>query len=111
MTEVRRVSKDEWLAEAKELFGEDAMKWRFVCPLCSHVQSVADFKEVGGQPQDAYQECIGRHLPKEQRRSALEDDGEGPCDYAAYGLLFCGNMIVVDGDREVKVFDFDRAKD
>ena len=27
----------EWRAKAAELFGDDFMKWKFVCPVCEHV--------------------------------------------------------------------------
>lgn len=37
----RTLTKSEWEAEAERRFGPDANGWRFVCPACGHVASVA----------------------------------------------------------------------
>lgn len=48
----------DWLKELESRFGEDSEDWKFVCPSCGHVQSVADFKAIGVDGNKAYCECI-----------------------------------------------------
>jgi predicted RNA-binding Zn-ribbon protein involved in translation (DUF1610 family) len=33
----RQITKVEWEEEGTKKFGDDMMKWKFVCPACSHV--------------------------------------------------------------------------
>jgi hypothetical protein len=85
----------DWQARA------EAVGYRFECPVCKHVATPADFKKLGVDPQRAAQECIGRHIPGS--RKAFEDsdnaDRKGPCNYAAYGLLRLGEVLLMpDGD-------------
>lgn len=68
-------SVEEWRAEAVRLFGEDWMKWAFVCPNCHTVSTAQDFKDAGAPSSAVGQECIGRYK-----------SGIG-CDLAAYGLI------------------------
>lgn len=44
----------DWLKELRSRFGEDDEEWKFVCPSCGHVQSVADFKAIGVDGNKAY---------------------------------------------------------
>jgi hypothetical protein len=103
----------EWLARGRELFGEDPLQWRFKCPICGHVQTMADFKAIGQQAQSAYRECIGRHLPKSQCATDLasvpgKDGKKSPCDYATYGLFQIGDKVTPEGqDKPITVFYFD----
>ncbi len=103
---------EEWLAEGRRLFGDDQLQWRFVCPICGNVQSPNDFRQYQGRgatPASAYQECIGRYLPKAQCGKALADGPrvpERPCDYAAFGLFRVG-PVQVQG-HSYPIFDFDR---
>lgn len=103
-----RMTHDEWLARGKELFGEDVWHWRMVCPGCGHVQTPEDFrpfKDRGATPDSARQECIGRYTGG---RSWAFDGGEGPCDYAAFGLFCIAPVVVVDGNgKEHASFAFD----
>lgn len=74
----------EWKAKAVELFGADSAKWRFVCPCCKHVASVADW-EAAGAPEGAIAfSCVGRWSGA--RREAFTN-GVGPCNYAGGGLF------------------------
>lgn len=77
-----------------------AAGWRFECPCCQNVAGPADFKAIGADPQSAAQECIGRHLP--EARDAFAK-GDGPCNYAAYGLLRLGEVITMPDGSEVGV--------
>jgi hypothetical protein len=92
-----KLTREEWEAKGRELFGEDQSKWRFVCPACGREASMASTRDdhVDALPRlrernyRIEQECIGRHLP-----------GVG-CNWAAYGL-FRGPLFV-DG---LACFDF-----
>lgn len=89
----------EWIAEAERRFGTDCMKWRFVCPVCKHVQSVQDYKDAGAPETAAAFSCVGRWLPNQ--RDAFERDGVGPCNYAGGGLLRLNPVEVVMDDGTV----------
>ncbi len=45
--EKRRVTLQEWHAEGREQFSDDPKDWKFTCPSCGHVQSLADFLALG----------------------------------------------------------------
>lgn len=100
---------DEWLKRGSTLFGNGAtaelsnfMKWRFRCPICGNVATPAEFKALGADPNLAYQECIGRQMPRSEPKP------KKPCDYAAYGLFNSGIAIQPNGSsRLVYVFPFD----
>lgn len=95
----------EWLAEAARRFGPDPMQWRFVCPCCKHVASVADWKAAGASEGEVAVSCVGRHGPSP--RDAFKK-GDGPCNYAGYGL-FRLNPVRVDmgnGKEPRQVFAF-----
>lgn len=97
---VTYASLDEWNKKGVELFGEDRMKWKFVCPACEKVQTPEDFrpyKDKGADPNDAYQQCIGR--------STGGRKGPQKCDWAAYGL-FSGPSFVINGEKKIAVFNF-----
>ncbi len=104
-----RMTGEEWRARAIELFGKDEFQWRFVCPVCGHVQKIIDFapyKDRGAIPGSAYQECIGRYTGAREFKS----NGEGPCNYAGYGLFRLSPVrVIVDGD-ELHAFAFDESE-
>jgi len=111
MNDPVEMSEADWVAEGKRLFGDDQLKWRFVCPICGNVQSPEEFrqyKDLGAQPDSAYTNCIGRYT--ENPRRAFGGSGKGPCDYAGYGLFKVSPVIVTqESGREVRAFDFDRG--
>lgn len=95
MTEHRRLTQAELVAEARDRFGDDPLDWAFRCPTCGDVATGRDFRQAladhprerDGKPTIASdvlaQECIGRTL------GALGRDdytGRG-CNWAAYGLI------------------------
>jgi len=113
----RHWAKGEWLAEGSRLFGPGEtnwMDWRFQCPICGHVQTPADFKAIGQEPQSAYRECIGRYT-KGATDFATKPGANGqksPCNYAAYGLLQIGDTVQ-DNDparKPLTVFPFERPR-
>lgn len=96
----------EWKEEGKKLFGEDFISWKFKCPACGHVASGQDFKDLGCDPNDMYQICIGRANGK--GTSNGKDEGNG-CNWAAFGLfgnLGKGRTVVTPENKEIQVFDF-----
>ena len=104
-------SAEEWRAEGKRRFGNDIMKWKFVCPMCGHVAAVEDFKAAGVQdPANcAYQECIGRYTGAGS--PSKKNQGKG-CDWAAYGFFGIpkgGAFIITGEDSGAQVFEFAEA--
>lgn len=100
------VSEDDWHAEARRLFGDDKMKWKFVCPSCGHVASVQDWKDAGAGEGEVAFSCVGRHL--DNPHHAFQQ-GKQPCNYAGGGLIRLNPVVVQDGDERHNVFAF--AKD
>jgi len=103
----RKMTLEEWLAEGRRRFGPDSMNWKFVCPMCGHIQSVTDFKQYqdrGATPDSARHECIGRYM--DECKDAFSEDGKGPCNYAGYGLFKFSPIIVVADGNECLCFDF-----
>lgn len=84
---IRRLTLDEYRAEATARFGPDIRRWAFLCPHCGDVATVADFIEAGADGRRAGQECIGRVL------GALTGTASRGCDWAANGL-FAGPWFV-----------------
>ena len=104
MSDKIKMTHAEWEAEAKKRFGDDFMNWAFECPACKHVATVTDYKNAGAKTAAVAQECVGRYLGG---RSAMYDEGPGPCDYAGYGLFRLSPIIVVHPDGvEQQVFAF-----
>jgi hypothetical protein len=88
MSEHRKLTQAELLAEAKERFGDDPLDFAFKCPRCGDVATIRDF------PKDkravAGQECIGRHLGAlegEPTNDSGRSRAKRGCDWAAYGLI------------------------
>jgi hypothetical protein len=103
----------EWKAEGKRRFGDDIMNWKFVCPACGRVNTGREFEEVGAEPNDMYQTCIGRHNGKGTNRPITPKKGvpapEHGCNWAAFGLLGTlngGDIVVSDNGKEVPIFSF-----
>lgn len=108
----------EWLEDGARRFGADWMAWKFQCPVCKNIQTPSDVKALGTDPQEAYQECIGRKLPKDRRATDLASEPaaangqKSPCDYAAFGLFRLG--LLVQGEHSGKptpVFPFAEVPD
>lgn len=98
----------EWQEEGKKIFGEDFKKWKFKCPACGHISSIKDFIDAGADPNDAYQECIGRVNGKGEDGMQGKEQGFG-CNWAAYGLLGTlgkGRIVITDEGKEIDIFDF-----
>jgi hypothetical protein len=104
-------STDDWRAEARRRFGDDAMRWKFRCPVCGNIQTPEDFypfREKGATPDTAAQQCLGRFTGG---RKAFGEKPPGtpkrPCDYAAFGLLRINTDIIeIDEKTRTHVFPF-----
>jgi hypothetical protein len=107
----RKLTQAELVAEARERFGNDPMKWAFQCPSCKDTATGQDFRNAlkehprkirSGEPVDASdvlgQECIGRTL------GVLEGREVRGCDWTAYGLLAGPWEIVLPDGRSVYGF-------
>lgn len=116
---VKRISKEDWLAQGKQLFGDDPRQWKFKCACCGHVQTMADFSELRdlglwqfdtiADTQVAYYACIGRYDPRipEEELGRLDGEGKSPCDYTLRGFFSLAKTVVVDDDgEEYRVFEF-----
>jgi len=101
-TEPTYNSIEEFQKRGTELFG-DPKHWHFQCPVCGNVTTPTQFTDLGADAQSAAQQCIGRHLPLEQRPRTK--DGQ-PCNYAAYGLFQFGDTVRFDDGNIVAVFPF-----
>ena len=99
----KTMTSTEWHAEATRRFGPDPMTWRFICPVCSHIASVADWKAAGATEKEVAFSCIGRHLGG---RDAFGAAGPGPCNYTGGGLFRLNPITVTDGAVKYTVFAF-----
>lgn len=97
-----KFTHEQWEAEGTRRFGPDQMAWRFVCPVCGHIASVADYKAAGAPVGAVAFSCIGRYLPNP--REAFGGKGPGPCNYTGGGL-FGLNPVAIEG-RASNVFAF-----
>lgn len=90
----RETTLEQYITDAEERFGADRMNWKFVCPACGYIASVAEYKEAGAPEGVVGFSCVGRW--KGARRRAFGDQGEGPCDYSGGGL-FGLNPVEIEG--------------
>ena len=99
MTNLTKLTKEQWHAHGVALFGKNEMRWRFICPACNHVASVQDYKDAGAPSGAVGVACVGRFMAS--RREAF-GVGAGPCDYSGLGLI-CISPVRVD---DLPVFGF-----
>jgi len=103
----RITTETQYCKDAKLLFGEDMMKWRFICPACGHIASIEDYKNAGTTQGAIAFSCVGRWLPE---RQTMYTKNGGPCDYAGGGLFMLnpvsiegkGNFFELDGYESLK---------
>ncbi len=101
------MTREEYLAEGRRLFGNDMMAWRFKCPVCGHIASAADYKAAGAPEGAVAFSCVGRWLPNSQEAFGRKPIVKGqPCNYAGGGL-FGLNPVNVEGEY---YFAFAEAK-
>lgn len=95
---------EEWIKEGTKRFGTDKTKWKFVCPMCGHVQTQQDFIDMKSEL-NAYYCCIGRVTMK----GTAKKEGTNGCNWTAGGLFATagkGNVVITPEGKEVDVFAF-----
>ena len=97
--------REEWEKEAIRRFGEDKLKWKFVCPSCGFEASVQDYLDAGVPSGAVGFSCIGRWL-LDSTDIVSQKKGK-PCNYAGGGFYKL-NPVEVDGTR---YFDFAKEKE
>jgi len=97
---------EEWMAEGRRRFGKEFKDWKFECPVCGNIATVSDYQKYadhGADPNSATCECIGRY----QGIRGFQKKGEGPCDYASYGLFRIPGVIVkMEDGKDIIAFAF-----
>ena len=109
---MQEMTYEEWMKRGTELFGEDQMKWKFICPICRHVASAQDYKDAGA-PQGAIGfSCIGRYIKSTRRAFGDEnsDTNGHPCDYTGGGLFKLNPLKITHEGEEFQYFDFAEGK-
>jgi hypothetical protein len=104
-----RMTLTEWGAIADLIGGEGRRDTPFKCPLCGNVATPRMWKDAGGDPDRAVQECIGRLIGAKGGLNSAERPVPQPCDWAAFGLFVIGDTILLDMENgnEIRVFPFD----
>jgi hypothetical protein len=83
MTEYRKLTQAELLAEATKRFGPDPMDIAFRCPNCGDVATVREWDALG-EAYAAGQACIGRATGALKKPKPRNERG---CDWSAGGLI------------------------
>jgi hypothetical protein len=112
------MTRQEWMAQGRELFGAEPRDWKVVCPVCATVQSCRDFEEHTDIPKEQISgymgfSCIGRYAKGGCEHKGLSGEAAKPgphrrlgCDYAGGGLFKLNPVRVTHDGREHQVFAF-----
>ncbi|WDH80180.1 hypothetical protein PTQ19_07050 [Microbacterium esteraromaticum] len=111
MNETVKRTQEELVDELRARFGDEQKDWAFICPACSDVASLQDFRDaLAATGSDDHpmrhlgQICIGRVLGALKRDQPTgRYDGRG-CDWAAFGLFQGPEFVVMPDGREVPSF-------
>jgi PRTRC genetic system protein C len=99
-----------WVAEGARLFGANPNGWRFKCPSCGHVASVADWRKAGAPENTIGFSCIGRWTGGDDKNSFRK--AGGPCTYAGGGLFKINPVQVrVESGAIIQTFAFADAEE
>jgi len=106
MREVTTMTEEEWIAEGERRFGQERTQWRFVCPNCGHVQTLADCQAGGVESPETKIgfSCIGRWTGG---KGTMSNQPCAPCDYTNGGLFGIYPLVVVTSEgKPYRLFDF-----
>lgn len=109
----RGTAHADWQRQGEALFGPDRQAWRFICPSCSHIASIAEW-QMAGAPEGAVGfSCIGRFAgsgvsPRAAASAAFGRNG-GPCNYTGGGLFQLNPVSIEfeDARAPTSFFEFD----
>ena len=114
---IKTYQVQDWIDEGNILFGLKVEKWKFVCPMCKHVQSHEDFeKRTNLKGEGVFKvlgfSCIGRFLTN-QRPEKIKGNKfpmkfiGGGCDWTLGGLFNLHNVEVLNKDGKIEpIFEF-----
>lgn len=94
MTQFRRTSYAEWLADGEKLFGKDTFEWKFKCPSCGHIASVKEWWDAGATEGEVAYSCIGRRVEAGDENTFKKKGG--PCNYTGGGLFGFNPVAIYD---------------
>lgn len=109
--DMKTMTQDEFLAEAKRRFGEKVANWKFVCPMCGTVQSIGQLRDAviasGGTKEDVHGyigfSCIGRFTGQGDGGITVKSRGEKwdkGCNWTLGGLFQMHTLEVdIDGHK------------
>lgn len=97
--EITKMTRDEWIGKARQLFGNSSLDWRFRCPVCGYEAAVSDWIKSGAPAGSEGFSCIGRWI--KGSREAFESKGPGPCNYAGGGIFRLNPVHVTNEDGTV----------
>lgn len=97
------ITYEQWWSEAMTRYPDENIV--FVCPVCGHQQSIADYELVKAPIGTWGFSCIGRFINGSRR--AFGGKGTGPCDYTGGGLFALNPIHVILDDGNIhSVFNF-----
>lgn len=91
------ISKDEFLAKAKEYYGDDNGKWEFRCSSCKRVQS---FNSIVDQMKSGIGSKRHGILTKGDDVHPESECYSPECNWVAYGLFNSGILVIHDPTQE-----------
>jgi len=101
----RVVTHEEWVEEGRRRFGDDPLSWRFVCPSCGRVASVAEWKAAGAPEGEVAFCCVGRHVEGAKEAFAKGDNSRG-CTYSGGGPFRLNPVSVIKDGVLHEMFEF-----
>lgn len=109
---MRTVKLKDFIKEAETLYGKDAKKWKFICPMCDTIQSAEDLIAAGVDKAKVKNyigfSCIGRWTGA---GSHLKSKGKGNgCDWTLGGF-FLAHTLVIENAEGKKQASFELYKD
>ena len=112
---MERMTREEWLAKGKRLFGPDWKTWELVCPVCKTPQTAKQLMETSGYGDEKVQailgfSCVGRFNGAGEFNKDRKEKKFG-CNWTLGGLLRLHTLELTykddDGKEQVReMFEF-----